>query len=105
LPDWIPWERLVQIAEELGANKDMFRTDIFVGRPSDLKDPSAPLEIAVSESEIFPTTEFTNDELSREAARLWIAGYVLGIFDLVDNTEVPAEFLQRGRLSSRNSYV
>jgi hypothetical protein len=105
LPDWIPWERLVQIAEELGANKDMFRTDIFVGRPSDCKDLSAPLEIAVSESEIFPTTEFTNDELSGEAARLWIAGYVLGIYELVDNTEVPVEFLERGRLSSRDSYV
>ena len=97
LPDWLPWKQLVTIAEQLGAHKDMFRTDIFVGRPCSA-DPAAPLQIAVSESEIFPTTIFGHDELSDEGARLWIAGYMLGIFEVLENTEVPLEFLNEGRL-------
>lgn len=94
---------LVQIAERLGANKDMFRTDIFVGRPTSA-DPDSPLQIAVSESEIFPTTVFISDRLSREAARLWVAGYVLGIYELIENSEVPPEFAARGKLSDINEY-
>jgi len=93
----------VEIAEHLGANKDMFRTDIFVGRPASA-EPGSPLQIGVSESEIFPTTVFVSDRLSREAARLWVAGYVLGIYEVIDNFEVPAEFAERGQLSDINEY-
>mmetsp|Transcript_19499 Transcript_19499/g.36866 ORF Transcript_19499/g.36866 Transcript_19499/m.36866 type:complete len:459 (-) Transcript_19499:112-1488(-) len=103
LPDWVPWDELVEIAEHLGANKDMFRTDIFVGRPASA-EPDSPLQIGVSESEIFPTTVFVSDRLSREAARLWVAGYVMGIYEVIENFEVPAEFAARGQLSDINEY-
>ena len=103
LPEWVPWDELVEIAEKLGRNKDMFRVDIFVGRPASA-DASAPLQIGISESEIFPTTVFTSDELSREGARLWLAGYALGIYEIVENTEVPREFRYRGRLSDISRY-
>lgn len=97
MPDWIPWDRLVAIAERLGANKDMFRTDMFVGRPADA-DPDSPLQIAVSESEIFPTTTFNGPDLPNEGARLWIAGYVMGMYELINNTEVPEDFMRNGKL-------
>ena len=93
----------MEIAEHLGANKDMFRTDIFVGRPSSA-DPDSPLQIGVSESEIFPTTVFISDRLSAEAARLWVAGYVLGIYEVIHNYEVPEEFAAHGKLSDIEEY-
>lgn len=103
LPDWVPWKELVEIAESLGAHKDMFRTDMFVGHPVGA-DPNAPMQIAVSECEIFPTTVFTSPLLTREGARLWIAGYIFGIYELIDNDEVPQEFLEQGKLSDISKY-
>jgi len=97
LPTWIPWNRLIEIAEQLGANKDMFRTDIFVGIPTSEYDEyqaavteaggseaeadvlddlrSRYLQIAVSECEIFPTTVMEDDDMTSEGARLWLEGY------------------------------
>lgn len=104
---WVNWPHLVQIAEMLGENKDMFRTDIFVGVPAgspSLKkgaaeeERRAAIQFAVSESEIYPATIFVDKEISDEGARLWIAGYKMGNYRLVPNTEVPAEFLEFGTL-------
>jgi hypothetical protein len=109
LPDWLDWSGLVKLAEELGAHKDMFRLDVFVGVPSSAKslmlDGSTMeerlehVEMAISESEIYPSTPFP-DELSEEAARLFIAGYKIGNFHVVPNTEVPDEFKRTGKLSN-----
>jgi hypothetical protein len=97
------------MAEELGAHKDMFRLDVFVGVPTSVKsllhngateeERLEHLEIAISESEIFPTTPFNDFDLTEEAARLWIAGYKIGNYRVVPNTEVPDEFKQTGKLS------
>lgn len=104
IPDWVPWGEIVDIAERLGAHKDMFRTDIFLGRPAG-SDSDAPLKLAVSESEIFPTTIFSNEELSGEGARLWIAGYAMSIYKTVENVEVPPEYIHRGKLSDIATYI
>ena len=102
LPTWIDWPRVVEIAEELGANKDMFRTDIFVGVPAGVKSGKTSgerrkaVKYAVSECELYPTTVFHDAGLSEEAARLWIAGYKTGIYRTIPNTEVPQEFIDTG---------
>jgi hypothetical protein len=99
-PPWVDWPHLVEIAERLGANKDMFRTDIFVGVPAGAAESGEErrkaIKYAVSESEIYPTTIFTDDILAEEAARLWIAGYKMGIYRTIPNTEVPQEFIDNG---------
>ena len=58
------------------------------------------MRIVASEQEIYPTTIFGDDELTEEAARLWIAGYEMGNYQTVPNDEVPEEFLSTGMLSS-----
>jgi hypothetical protein len=103
IPDWLDFAELVRIAEHLGANKDMFRTDIFVGVPSGRpalregatsEEIRASVTIAVSESEIYPTTAFWDETISEEGARLWVAGYKMGNYGIVPNTEVPPEYLE-----------
>lgn len=101
IPDYVDWPQLVGIAEWLGAHKDMFRTDIFVGVPSSARvetkqDRVKALRVAVSESEIYPTTIFWDKEVCDEGARLWIAGYKMGNYRTVENTEVPEDFLNNG---------
>ena len=88
LDDWIPWMELVHIAEELSQHKDMFRIDMFVGVPRYSEDGTEP-RIVVSESEIHPTTMFSNPFIAEEMARLWIAGYKIGNYKLIPNNEVP----------------
>jgi hypothetical protein len=91
VPDWVPWESLVALAERLGANKDMFRVDIFVGVPR--YNQSNELQVAISESEIHPTTIFCNPFIADEMARLWVSGYKTGNYEVVPNTEVPPEYI------------
>jgi hypothetical protein len=107
VPAWMCFDILVEIAENLGAHKDMFRVDIFVGIPASanvpenatVKERMKYLEIAVSECEIFPTTIFPTDTLSEEMARLWIAGYKMGNYVTVPNSEVPLEYKETAILS------
>jgi len=117
-PDYVDFSRLVKLAETLGANKDMFRTDVFVGVPSSadvkkgatLEERRAAVKYAVSECEIFPTTPFdyfydTTTPMQDEGARLWVAGYKMGNYRTVPNTEVPTEFIERGgRLSEHDDF-
>jgi hypothetical protein len=93
IPKWVPWDELVAIAESLGANKDMIRIDIFVGVPR-YSPEKVNLQIAVSESEIHPTTMFCNPFIADELARLWLAGYKVGNFETVPNTEVPNDYVK-----------
>ena len=103
VPDWLDYAELVRIAENLGAHKDMFRTDIFVGVPAGVlkagattEERMAAVQIVVSESEIYPTTTFPDENICEEGARLWIAGYKMGNHRIIPNTEVPAAFLETG---------
>jgi hypothetical protein len=91
LPDWVPWEKLIAIAESLGRNKDMIRIDMFVGVPR-YSPLNTPPQIAVSESEIHPTTIFANPYVADEMARLWVAGYKIGNYKTIPNGEVPKDF-------------
>jgi len=101
LPEWIPWKEMVDIAESLGANKDMFRVDMFVGVPRySSQEDTNELRIAVSESEIHPTTIFCNPFIADEMARLWVSGYKTGNYKVVPNTEVPASYMEY--LANRN---
>ncbi|VEU33317.1 unnamed protein product [Pseudo-nitzschia multistriata] len=103
LPDWIDWERVVSMGERLGRNKDMFRTDIFVGVGSGSRTLKSggnthggAVRYVVSETEIHPTPLRGFEEVFEEAGRLWLAGYYLlherhGL-SVVPNTEVPPSF-------------
>jgi hypothetical protein len=92
IPEWVPWDELVAFAESLGANKDMIRIDMFVGVPR-YSHEKVNLQIAVSESEILPTTIFCNPFMVNELARLWLAGYKIGNFETIPNTEVPDDYI------------
>lgn len=87
----------------------MFRADFFVGIPSDsptlkkgatMEERLAHVRYAVSECELHPTTVFHTDKITDEAARLWVAGYMIGNYKLVPNDEVPEEFFYKGFLSA-----
>jgi hypothetical protein len=100
LPDWLDFSELVKIAEKLGANKDMYRIDILVGVPAGAvragattEERMAAVQIAVNECSLYPAT-FMDDEIREEGARLWIAGYKMGNYRIVPNTEVPPSFLE-----------
>ena len=56
----------------------------------------AAVQIVVSESEIYPTITFPDENVCEEGARLWIAGYKMGNHRIIPNTEVPAAFLETG---------
>lgn len=89
LPTWIDWERVIEIGEKLGRNKDMFRTDIFVGVTASSSSSSAStksydnnnnnksniMRYVVSETEIHPTPLRGYEIIFNEAGRLWLAGY------------------------------
>lgn len=106
--EYVDFPRVVEMAETLGANKDLFRVDIFVGIPA--SSPSlkanatreerlAAVEYAINESEIYPTTSFKWwPQLAQDGARLWVAGYKMGNYRSVPNTEIPKEFLEAGSL-------
>ncbi|KAL7553541.1 hypothetical protein ACHAWF_016825 [Thalassiosira exigua] len=94
IPSWVPWDELVELAETLGANKDMIRVDVFAGIPR-YRHGHSEVRIAASEAEIWPTTIFCNPFIADEMARLWVAGYTLGNYDVVPNSEVPPEYIER----------
>ena len=88
LPKWIDWERVIEIGEKLGRNKDMFRTDIFVGvtassssatsastKSYDNNNKSNIIRYVVSETEIHPTPLRGYEIIFNEAGGLWLAGY------------------------------
>ena len=95
LPDWVDWPRIVKMAEQLGAHKDMFRTDIFVGVPATGRaNSSEPEEIqyVVSETEFHPTPLRGTESIFAEGGRLWLAGYQIGRYRVVPDAEVPDDF-------------
>ena len=110
LPDWIDWQQIVDIAERSGVNKDMFRTDIFVGVPSGspvLRNGTSKEErlkavrYVISENEIHPTEYFHYKKMKNifdEGSRLWLAGYTNGNYRVVHNSEVPTAFVKNGFL-------
>lgn len=110
LPDWIDWQQIVNIAERSGVNKDMFRTDIFVGVPSGspvLRNGASKEErlkavrYVISENEIHPTEYFHYKKMKKifdEGSRLWLAGYTNGNYRVVHNSEVPTAFVTNGFL-------
>mmetsp|Transcript_17769 Transcript_17769/g.32157 ORF Transcript_17769/g.32157 Transcript_17769/m.32157 type:complete len:460 (-) Transcript_17769:302-1681(-) len=106
VPDFVDWDRVIEIAETLGANKDMYRVDIFVGVPAGLvphdateAEQHAATRVVVSETELHPTTTLKDEGLFEEAARLWIAGYRMGNYKVATNDEVPKAFLSKGYLT------
>ncbi|OEU14551.1 hypothetical protein FRACYDRAFT_241098 [Fragilariopsis cylindrus CCMP1102] len=110
LSDWIDWQQIVDIAERSGVNKDMFRTDIFVGVPSGspvLRNGTSKEErlkavrYVISENEIHPTEYFHYKKMKNifdEGSRLWLAGYTNGNYRVVHNSEVPTAFVKNGFL-------
>lgn len=105
LPEWLEWDKVINIAETLGRNKDMFRTDIFVGvAVSGKSSDEETIRYVVSETEIHPTPLRGFETVFEEAGRLWLAGYYYlfaakrrssPAFKVVPNTEVPRTFSTR----------
>lgn len=101
--DWVDFSRVVEIAERVGAHKDLLRVDIFAGVPASssaktLDERLAEVEYVISELSFHPTTIFLDEEVIDEGARLWIAGYKMGNYRVVPNAEVPKVFVETGQL-------
>lgn len=108
LPDWVDWKKVKALAEKMGQNMDMFRTDIFVGVPSSspaLKEHATDeekwtaVQVVVSEFEMQPGTLQMDPGIFDDAARLWISGYKIGNYKVVSNNQVPAQYVEKGYLS------
>jgi len=105
VPEWVDWTHMIDVVERLGAHKDLLRVDMFIGLPSGhpmarngstLEERRAAAHYVVSECACHPTTPFDDKEVSDEGARLWMAGYKVGNYRVVPNTEVPQAFLETG---------
>ena len=101
LPSWVDWDRVISMAENLGTHKDMFRVDIFAGVPADSpslregatrEEQVAAIQYVVSESAFLPTGHYRESGAMEEAARLWTAGYKIGNFRTVKNTQIPQAY-------------
>ena len=100
IPEWVNWPHLVDIAEHPGAHKDMFHVDMFVGVPAgsptlqkeaNQSERKAAVQHVVSKVSLTSSEPLPADIL-KEATCLWIAGYKLGNYLIVPNTEVLVEF-------------
>lgn len=85
LPEWLDWPRIVATSERLGAHKDMFRTDMFVGVPAGGTRALDQLKYVVSEVEIHSTYGLGN--LEQATGRLWLQGYLDHNYAVVPNHE------------------
>jgi len=85
LPEWLDWPRIVAIAERLGAHKDMFRTDVFVGVSADGSRALDQLKYVVSEVELHSTYGLAN--LEQGVGRLWLQGYLDQDYVTIPNHE------------------
>ena len=114
LPDWVNWSEVVRIAEMMAVGKDTMRVDIFVGMSADnpaMKlspdDPNTKamqkqaVSAVVNELEFFSTL-WVPEAISEEIARLWYAGYDMGIYKHVSNSDVPPAFVEKGYLSEED---
>jgi len=86
LPAWVDWPRVVEVSEQLGANKDMFRTDVFVGVSADSNRTLEEVKYVVSEVEVHSTYGLGN--MQEEVGRLWLQGYLDNAFVTIPNGEV-----------------
>lgn len=99
VPDWVPWKDMVMVAESLSTGKDLFRVDFLVGVPR-YSPPGTPPQFVISEQAIHPNTMFCNKMLADEIARLWVAGYKIGNYRVMDyNPEVPGDFVTKTGLT------
>ena len=114
IPDWVDWPKVIALAETMGAHKDYLRVDIFAGVPADSPvlelDPNdanartqqrEAVQIVVNEVAFHSTLEIPSIA-KNELHRLWLAGYKMGIYKYVPNSEVPPAFVQKGYLSEEN---
>jgi hypothetical protein len=99
IPEWVPWKELLRLAEDLAGNKDMLRVDLFVGVPRYSSNETG-VSVAVSELELYPTTMFCTPFIADEMARLWVAGYKIGNYKAVPNTQVPDDFKNKATLTA-----
>jgi hypothetical protein len=99
IPEWVPWKELLRLAEDLAGNKDMLRVDIFVGVPRYSSNDTS-VRVAFSEFSFHPTTMFCTPFIADEMARLWVAGYKIGNFKAVPNTQVPEYFKNKATSST-----
>ena len=102
IPKWVDWSRIVDIAERLGANKDMFRVDIFAGAPAGSpslrkeateEERKGAVRYMVNEVSTSPAT-WIPPELAVEGESLWKAGYNSGNYRIVPNADLSTELLQ-----------
>lgn len=112
LPEWIDWDKIVKLAEDLAVHKDLFRVDIFAGVPAESpslrqeatkEEKTAAVQYVVNEQAFLPTTSFNEKKIFDEGARLWIAGYKMGNYKVVPNNEVPAAYKKTHMLSEKDT--
>ncbi|KAG7357852.1 hypothetical protein IV203_014439 [Nitzschia inconspicua] len=101
LPEWVPWNEMVMMAESLATGKDMFRVDFLVGVPRYSPPGTAPRAV-LSECAFHTNTQWCNSFMAEELVRLWIAGYKIGNYHVVENPEIPPDFLSKAQLYNLN---
>lgn len=74
-----------------------YRVDFLVGVPR-YSLPDTKPHFVISESAIHPNTMFCNSFIADEMARLWVAGYKIGNYQVIANPEIPGDFLTKGAL-------
>ena len=62
------------------------------------EDRRSAVQVVISEFEMQPGTLQMDHGIFDDAARLWIAGYKKGNYEVVTNTQVPQEFIEKGYL-------
>jgi hypothetical protein len=75
------------------------RVDFLVGVPRYSPLDTNP-QAVISECAIHPNSMFCNSFIAEDIARLWIAGYKIGNTGVVENPEIPGDFLTKGALTS-----
>jgi hypothetical protein len=113
VPDWVDWESVMNMARKFSIGKDLARVDIIVGVPAGSpsleegatkEEQVAAVQTVLSEVEFKPGTHLTEDHgLFDEMARLWMAGYEIGNYRVVPNTEIPASFQKDYTLSEADA--
>ncbi|CAB9500706.1 expressed unknown protein [Seminavis robusta] len=112
VPDWVQWETIVEVAENLGAHKDIYQVNFLIGVPAETahllqhssrQEQLAAIQVVVADTQLNPSIAFHEKELLDEMGRLWLAGYKMGIFKAVPNMEVPTEYVQKQQLTDADT--
>ena len=108
LPEWVNWGRIIELAEALGAHKDMCRVDFLIGEPAGNPNPlSHRLLKAMARPAGYKTYhrkdknlrgDDNEDSPALEKAQVWVSGMNMGPLHADDDFDDPAIMQEAVRL-------